>query len=245
TIELKEGGIQYNQTTLLLGSEIEVYDRNAKGPIHVLCFFPFLSVMEEFSRWLSQHMKNIELSSQRFYGDAIELQQKTSELGGLFIPAHVFTPFKSVYGKGVDTSLTEILDPNYIDAIELGLSSDTDMADTIQELHDFTFLTNSDAHSLAKIAREYQVIEMHSPTFHELKLALDEKDGRKVKKNFGMNPKLGKYYLTVCARCSAPFTKEICDNCGSQKYIRGVSDRIAELASTNTSTRNRPAYIYQ
>src|SRR5699024_9499492 len=211
TIELKEGGIQYNQTTLLLGSEIEVYDRNAKGPIHVLCFFPFLSVMEEFSRWLSQHMKNIELSSQRFYGDGIELQQKTSQLGGLFIPAHVFTPFKSVYGKGVETSLTEILDPNYIDAIELGLSSDTTMADSIQELHDFTFVSNSDAHSLAKIAREYQLIEMKTPTFQELKLALYQKDGRSIKKNFGMNPKLGKYYSTVCAKCSNPFINGACD----------------------------------
>lgn len=130
--ELKEGGILYEQTTLILGSEIEVYDSNAQGPIHVLCYFPYLSAMDEFSNWLANHMKNTELSSQRFYGDAFPLQEKTRQLGGLFIPAHVFTPFKSVYGKGVKNSLTEILDPNQIDAIELGLSSDTKMADQIE-----------------------------------------------------------------------------------------------------------------
>lgn len=69
---------------------------------------------------------------------------------GLFIPAHVFTPFKSLYGKGVKTSLLEVFNPDLIDGVELGLSSDTSMADTIHELQPYTFLTNSDAHSLEK-----------------------------------------------------------------------------------------------
>src|SRR5699024_10601815 len=110
---------------------------------------------------------NITLSSQRYYGSANELQYKVKELSGLFIIAHVFTPFKSLYGKGVRTSLKEVFDPDLIDAIELGLSSDTSMADQIAELHDYTFVSNSDAHSLAKIAREYQEIIMEEPTFKE------------------------------------------------------------------------------
>ena len=55
-------------------------------------------------------------------------------------------------GRGVKTSLTEVFIPEYIDAIELGLSSDTNMADGIAELHSYSFLSNSDAHSLGKIA---------------------------------------------------------------------------------------------
>ena len=153
-------------------------------------------------------MKNIHLSSQRIYVSGKELQQKVKELNGLFIPAHVFTPFKSLYGKGVKHSLTEVLNPEYIDGIELGLSSDTYMADGIAELHSYTFLSNSDAHSLGKIAREYQTIAMNEPTFTELKKALSHEDGRGIVANFGLDPLLGKYHQTVCEKCQYPFNPE-------------------------------------
>ena len=83
---------------------------------------------------MSGHVKNITLSSQRIYCDGRTLQKTVKSLGGLFIPAHVFTPFKSLYGKGVRSSLTEVFDPELIDAIELGLSSDTEMVKDIEEL---------------------------------------------------------------------------------------------------------------
>ncbi|MDX8046063.1 endonuclease Q family protein [Gracilibacillus sp. S3-1-1] len=243
--ELDDGGIQFNQTTLILGSEIEIYDKHCKGPIHVLCYFPYLQNMKEFSKWLTSRMKNVELSSQRYYGEAVDLQAKTAELEGLFIPAHVFTPFKSLYGKGVSRSLTEVLNRNLIDAVELGLSSDTEMADQIDELRSFTYLTNSDAHSLAKIAREYQQVLLQSPSFLELKKALKNEQGRKIVANYGMNPKLGKYYRTVCASCLSPYSGEQCDQCGSVKFIKGVSERIGELASESNRKLDRPAYTYQ
>ena len=52
-----------------------------------------------------------------------------------------------------------------IPAIELGLSSDTFLADEISELEDKTFLTNSDAHSLPKIAREYNKLSVEDISF--------------------------------------------------------------------------------
>ena len=72
-----------------------------------------------------------------------ELQQKVKELSGISEPPNVFTPYKSLYGRGVTQSLTEVFDETLIDAIELGLSSNTDMADQIKELHEYTFVTNS------------------------------------------------------------------------------------------------------
>ena len=94
--------------------------------------------------------------------------------------------------------------PTLIDGIELGLSSDTKMADQIKELHDYTFVTNSDAHSLAKIAREYQVMAMEESTFIELRKALKGEEGRKIIANYGLDPLLGKYHKTVCAKCLHP-----------------------------------------
>src|SRR5699024_3751686 len=245
--ELEEGGIQFEQTTILLGAEIELYDEHCKGPIHVLTFFPTLKDIEDFTKWLKKRMTNINLSSQRYYGSAIDLQEKVKELSGLFIPAHVFTPFKSLYGKGVTRSLSEVFDPTLIDAIELGLSSDTSMADEISELHTYSYLTNSDAHSLAKIAREYQEIRMKKPSFNEFKRALKEEAGRKINKNFGMNPKLGKYYSTVCTNCfhKVSYETTICPHCESKKIVKGVSDRIKQLSNQSTINRSRPQYIYQ
>src|SRR5699024_10880191 len=245
--ELEGGGIRYEDVTVLLGSEIEVYDDNCQGPLHVLCYFPTLIKMERFSEWLTTKMKNITLSSQRYYGTAKELQYKVKELSGIFIPAHVFTPFKSLYGKGVRASLREVFDPDLIDGIELGLSSDTQMADQIKELHDYTFVSNSDAHSLPKIGREYQQIIMEEPSFQEFYYALHQVKGRKISKNFGMNPQLGKYHTTVCSKCMKDLSlnDKICSNCGSKKIIKGVFDRIQELADVTGVTRERPPYIYQ
>jgi len=246
-IELAEGGLRYLETTLIPGSEIEIYDQHCHGPIHVLAYFPTLLLMEQFSNWMSQHMKNIHLSSQRIYCDGRTLQQKVHELGGLFIPAHVFTPFKSLYGKGVHRSLTEVFDPQLIDAIELGLSSDTNMVSHIKELQAYTFVSNSDAHSLGKLAREYQKLRLAEANFAELQMALHEQQGRAVIANYGLNPLLGKYHQTVCAKCGEQLSNEaiICTNCESTQIVKGVATRIQELSEEFSNERSRPSYIHQ
>ncbi|WP_137790680.1 endonuclease Q family protein [Bacillus sp. E(2018)] len=245
--ELEEGGLSIDGLTLIPGAEIEINDEHCKGPIHVLVYMPSLAAMERLSVWLTSRMKNIHLSSQRMYGSAHELQQFVKNSGGLFIPAHIFTPFKSLYGKGVDTSLTEVLNPSMIDGVELGLSSNTEMASRLEELSSFTFLTNSDAHSLEKIAREYQMLSLKEPTFKEFKMALQGENGREIIANYGLNPYLGKYYNSVCETCLEVFppNSESCNKCGNKKFIKGVNDRINELQGTKTSKVNRPPYIHQ
>ncbi|PLS15377.1 TIGR00375 family protein [Bacillus sp. M6-12] len=244
--EKTAGGLQYGDMTFIPGSEIEINDANCQGPIHVLAYLPTIEKMKTFSAWMSGYVKNINLSSQRIYTDARTLQKAVKSLGGLFIPAHVFTPFKSLYGKGVKQSLTEVFDKEFIDAVELGLSSDTQMAEAIAELSDYTFLTNSDAHSLGKIAREYQKIEMKEASFSELEKALRGQDGRRIAVNYGLNPLLGKYHKTVCAKCLSMqhINKTLCSLCGSNKIIKGVSERIEELASAGQKPE-RPPYVHQ
>lgn len=245
--ELSQGGLRFQGTTLIPGSEIEIYDSSCHGPIHVLAYFPTIQVMENFSNWMSQYMKNIHLSSQRIYCEGRAVQQKVRELGGLFIPAHVFTPFKSLFGKGVHVSLTEVFNPQLIDAIELGLSSDTNMVKNIKELQAYTFVTNSDAHSLGKMAREYQKLKLMAANFSELKMALHEQDGRAVVANYGLNPLLGKYYQTVCANCGKQLSADdtLCPSCASTKIIKGVATRIKELSEPYVDERERPPYIHQ
>src|SRR5699024_3441584 len=110
----------------------------------------------------------------------------------------------------------------------------------------YTYVSNSDAHSLAKIAREYQEIQMKEPSFKEFLWALHAVQGRKITRNFGMNPQLGKYYTTVCDTCldPVPVNEKVCPNCGSKKIIKGVYDRIKELGRERSKI-NRPPYLHQ
>ncbi|RST73726.1 TIGR00375 family protein [Siminovitchia acidinfaciens] len=248
-VEMEEGGFRFEgEVTLIPGTEMEVFDESCNGPIHLLAYFPAFKQLKEFSSWLSKRVTNNQLSTQRVYEKAIIIQEKVKSLDGLFIPAHVFTPFKSLYGKGVRESLEEVLNPDLIDGIELGLSSNTTMADQIDELHSLTFVSNSDAHSLPKMAREYQKMTLEGPTFQAVKKALHGEDGNKIDANYGLNPFLGKYYRTACAKCFALKQEDECVSCGSKKFTKGVSERIAELAEGGEKSSNhpeRPPYIHQ
>lgn len=80
-----------------------------------------------------------------------------------------------------------------IDAVELGLSCDTDMASHVSQLNPYPFLTNSDAHSLGKIGREYNELYVQSADFTEFALALKGQDDRKIIANYG----LGRYWGNI------------------------------------------------
>lgn len=252
-VPLANGGYRYlDQVTVLLGVEVET--REKAGQAHCLCFFPTLDFLEEFSSFLSQHMTNVNLSSQQCGLSMQQVLEVTDDLGGILIPAHAFTPHKSVFGRCAD-SLKEIFSEvglQKVKAIELGLSSDSHYADFIGELANLTFLTNSDAHSLPKIGREYNILALKEPSFAEFLLALERKEGRKVAKNFGLDPKLGKYHRTFCEVCgnitSGEPPVEVCTVCGEKRRVTmGVLDRI-NMIKTNGSAihpKHRPPYVYQ
>ena len=254
--ELEDGGIIYkDKVCILLGSEVETSEisRNGKcGSAHNVCFFPHLNDIKGFSREMSTHIKNITLSTQRSNISGYELIDIVEKYNGILIPAHIFTPFKSYYGNCANR-IKDIFKEKYdkIFAVELGLSSDTFLADMISELEGKTFVTNSDAHSLPKIAREYNKMQVEDISFKEVVKALKNEDGRKVLANYGLDPKLGKYHRTHCDNCDSTIeTREpvqTCPNCGSEKVTFGVFDRIELIKDKEItqSPENRPPYIYQ
>ena len=152
--------------------------------------------------------------------------------------------------------------------MSFGLSADTDYADRIRELADKKFLTNSDAHSLPKIAREYNTFEMENISFESFKKVLgyedeiqngDNKEAKSNSKNRnktlnyiicnnGMYSRLGKYNKTYCDMCECVSEIEDgkCKKCGSKKIVKGVEDRVIEIADGKSiSPDNRPEYIYK
>ena len=254
--EIEEGGIIYkDEICILLGSEVETSEegRNGKaGAAHNICFFPHLQDIKAFSNEMSRHIKNITLSTQRSDISGHELIDIVEKYHGIVIPAHIFTPHKSYYGNCTDRLayiFKEKLDKVF--AVELGLSSDTELADEISELETKTFLTNSDAHSLPKIAREYNKMLVEEISFQEIVKALKGEDGRKILANYGLDPKLGKYHRTYCDDCNQTIeTKEpveICPKCGGKNITFGVFDRIELIKDKkeSKSPADRPKYIYQ
>jgi len=140
--------------------------------------------------------------------------------------------------------------------LSFGLSADTDYADRIRELADKKFLTNSDAHSLPKIAREYNTFEMENISFESFKKVLGYED--KIQNgdnklnyivcNNGMYSRLGKYNKTYCDMCECVSEIEDgkCKKCGSKKIVKGVEDRVLEIADGESiSPKNRPEYMYK
>lgn len=254
--ELEDGGIIYkDKVCILLGSEVETSEagRNGKcGSAHNICFFPHLSDIKGFSKEMSTHIKNITLSTQRSNVSGYELIDIVESYNGILIPAHCFTPHKSYYGNCTDR-LENIFKEKFdkIFAIELGLSSDTYLADTISELETRTFLTNSDAHSLPKIAREYNKMLVEDISFKEVVKALKNEGGRQIVANYGLDPKLGKYHRSFCEDCNKAIEIDevavTCPKCGGSNITFGVYDRI-ELVKDKKATQSpafRPPYIYQ
>ena len=253
--ELKDGGIIYkDKVCIILGSEVETSEKNEDGKTgsaHNLCYFPTLKDIKGFSKEMSKHIHNITLSTQRSDVSGYELIDIVEKYNGVLIPAHVFTPFKSYYGH-CTRRIERIFKEKYnkIFAIELGLSSDTYYADKISELAGKQFVTNSDAHSLPKIAREYNKLLVEDISFKEIFKAIKGEDGRKIICNYGLDPKLGKYNRSFCEDCNcsietpAPALK--CDKCGGTNITMGVFDRIEMIKDQeSTSPSFRPEYHYQ
>lgn len=253
--ELEKGGIIYkDKVCIILGSEVETSEKNEEGKTgsaHNLCYFPHLKDIKAFSKEMSNHIHNITLSTQRSDISGYELLDIVKKYNGVLIPAHAFTPFKSYYGN-CTKRLSRIFKEKYdeIFAIELGLSADTIIADEISELKDKKFITNSDAHSLPKIAREYNKMLVEDINYEEIIKAIKMEDGRKIIANYGLDPKLGKYNRSFCEDCNqqilTPPPATVCDKCGSTHITMGVYDRIEIIKDQESkSPEFRPDYIYQ
>lgn len=253
--EVKDGGIIYkNKICIILGSEVEtteIRENGRKGSAHNLCYFPTLKDIKGFSKEMSKHIKNITLSTQKSNLSGYELIDIVEKYNGVLIPAHAFTPHKSYYGNCTER-IQRIFKEKYnkIFAIELGLSADTYIADEISELSEKNFITNSDAHSLPKIAREYNKLLVQEISFKEIIKAIKMEDGRKIISNYGLDPKLGKYNRSFCEDCNLsielPPPATVCDKCHGNNITMGVFDRIEIIKDQETkSPKFRPTYNYQ
>ncbi|HZX19846.1 MAG TPA: TIGR00375 family protein [archaeon] len=235
----------------IVGGEIEDNKR-----IHHLFYLPSLESAEELrEKFLGKgNLDCILCGRPKLRVTAEEFAQKVDDVGGVFGPAHSFTPYTGIYAfyDSLKNAYGEM--HSKLKFIELGLSADTNMADTIKENHSYAFLSSSDAHSPwpNRIGREFNRIKMEKPDFKNLKRAIEERDEKKIVLNVGLNPREGKYHCTACNTCFAQYSIEHaekinwkCIQCRGE-IKRGVRDRIKMLANTPEGKHPsfRPEYIH-
>lgn len=238
------GGYQAEKLLILPGTEVEL--ALGEGNAHFLAYFPSLEEVEKYCQSIQSRIKNWQLSSQKAYLSAEEWLGAVEAAKGVWMPAHAFTPHKGIYGNCC-RRLGEVL-PAFPQALEIGLSADRAMALAIHELTNVQLFSNSDAHSLPKIAREYNVLELREPSFKGLAELIRGEHG-KIVANYGLPPLLGKYHRSYCLVCERVMDGEpplfVCPVCGSQRIIPGVLDRLVEIADQEVVDLNERRYVYQ
>jgi uncharacterized protein (TIGR00375 family) len=246
---IEDGTFEMNGTRFILSAEVEDNHR-----VHHLFYFPSFSAVETFKEKIKPKSKNIETDGRPNVDmNGIELATLAKDVDALIGPAHAFTPWTAMYAyhSSLENCYGDLA--SYISFIELGLSADSDYADTIQELHRLTFLTNSDCHSPhpVRLAREFTRFEVHDTTFQEIKKAILRTGGNKPVLNVGLPPQEGKYNETACISCFTHYTLDEAIKrrwkCSCGKRIKkGVRDRIREIATFKEPRHpeHRPPYIY-
>ena len=236
-----DGIYSFEDMDFVLTTEVE-----AKHRIHHLIVIPDIDMARELSDKLPSKNKEIDGRPKTNLNGA-ELYDFVKQYDCLIGPAHAFTPWTGMY-KFHD-SIYDCYEKKP-DFVELGLSADTSMADTISELKDFPFLTNSDAHSPwpHRLGREFNQIELKDISYSSIKNAIEHKD---IKANYGLIPNLGKYHMTACTKCYklvnpiiAKDNKMKC-SCGG-RIKKGVDFRISEIADFKEpkSPKFRPKYVH-
>ena len=138
-----------------------------------------------------------------------------------------------------------------ISFVELGLAGNSYLADKIPELHQLTFLSNSDTHNPhpIRLGREFTQFSVNEPTFKQLSLAIQRKNGNKPMLNVGIPSEEGKYFDTACSSCQMRYSfyqaaeQQWKCTCGGL-IKKGVFDHIEEKASFRVTQHpiHRPQY---
>jgi len=226
----------------ILQSEISnIYkkdDRVRKN--HNLIYLPDLDTAKKFNARLDA-IGNIKSDGRPILGldarDLLEIMLETSDQG-FFIPAHIWTPWFSMFGSksGFDTIEECFGDlSSHIFACETGLSSDPPMNWRVKDLDRVRLISNSDAHSPKFMGRNASVFDTDL-AFDAVRRALETHDLNAYKGTLDMYPHQGKYHYDGHRKCGVCLNPDetaaldgICPECGKPLTL-GVLYRVRELA---------------
>ena len=199
--------------------------------VHNVVIMPSLESADKLSNKLAA-IGNITSDGRPILGldceHLLEMVLETDERGVL-IPAHIWTPWFSLFGSKSGFDALEdcfgSLSP-HIFALETGLSSDPDMNRLWSALDRYVLVSNSDAHSGENLGREANLFEgtpSYDGIFDALRRAArgEEGSGCTYRGTVEFFPEEGKYHLDGHRACNVVLEPEesmkignICPVCG-------------------------------
>lgn len=255
--ELQQGAVPSSvkrEVFFLLSAEISsIYRKNGKTrKVHSLVFVPDFADVLKINTTLSR-IGNLQADGRPILGlDAKELLKIVldSSPRALYVPAHAWTPHFSVFGaeSGFDSleECYEELTP-YVHAIETGLSSDPAMNWRLSALDRLTLISNSDAHSPAKMGREANIFDTDI-TYDAITQAIRTRKGFLGTVEFF--PEEGKYHYDGHRSCGISLSPKetvecnyLCPVCGKRVTV-GVLHRVEKLADRQEGQRAKGAPPY-
>ncbi|MFA5184851.1 MAG: endonuclease Q family protein [Patescibacteria group bacterium] len=231
-----------DKVKFILGTEVSLVYKDAVRVrrLHLVLHAPDIAAVAGLNKVLDKRF-NIRSDGRPILGvsapDFVKLVMSV-DTHFLIYPAHIWTPWYSVFGSksGFD-SLSECFQNQvgHIYAIETGLSSDPEMNWRLSALDKLTILSSSDAHSLVNLGREANVMEISEPvTYQKIYDQIKNKTGMKMTLEF--YPEEGMYHFDGHRDChfsckpeESRRLKNLCPVC-KKPLIIGVLNRVEELA---------------
>lgn len=238
---LKTDNYDFKAVRFILSVEISnIYSRyNKTRRVHNVIIVPSLEAAEKINNILSWQ-GNLHSDGRPILGlDSEELLKIVFKVEpqALFIPAHIWTPWFSVFGSMSGfNSLEEAFGDNVklISALETGLSSDPIMNWMVSALDHWALVSNSDAHSLDNLGREANVFDINFD-YYELRESIINKDKNKFLYTIEFYPEEGKYHYDGHRYCQVSMSpteskkiNQICPVCHKPLTV-GVLSRVQEL----------------
>ncbi|MBU0532217.1 endonuclease Q family protein [Candidatus Micrarchaeota archaeon] len=254
--EDESGIFTYKHTNFILSTEVSVIFELAgkTKKMHHILLSPSLEISAQINDCLSKHgnlkadgRPMLSLSSAGLADELFSISRKIT-----IIPAHVWTPWFSIFGSksgvdSVDEAFQEHSDKIF--ALETGLSSDPALNWTLSSLDQFTLVSNSDAHSLEKLGREANVFDLEKLDYDSIIEAIKTKKG--FVKTYEFYPEEGKYHYDGHRKCNVIMSpqeainnKLICPVC-RRKLTIGVAHRITDLADRKLGFKPETAPPFQ
>jgi len=241
------GLYSYDEMNFMLTTEIStIYIQDNKTrKIHHVIHVPSFDIVEQMNEALTKLGGKLGIDGRLLLNDitSVELIETLINIykDTLIVPAHVWTPWFSLFGSksGFDRIEDCYQDQaKHIYALETGLSSDPPMNWRISSLDKFVLMSNSDCHSPWpwRLGRECNVFELEKLTYWEILDAMKKKDKKRFLFTIEVDPAYGKYHWTGHRNCDISLSpkqslkiNDICPIC-RRKLTVGVEERVEELA---------------
>lgn len=237
-----DGLYEYNGVHFILTAEVcNIFSVKGQARrVHNVLFAPSFEVVDKINKELG-YVGNLSADGRPIFGLAAEELVKIALSASpdcMVICSHVWTPWFGVFGanSGFD-SVEECFgkESKNIYCLETGLSSDPGMNWRLSKLDKYSLISNSDAHSPAKIGRECNIFDCKL-SYKEIITALKTKDRAKFLSTIEFFPQEGKYHWDghrLCEMRMSPLESKKnnykCPKCNKPVTV-GVESRVEKLA---------------